>query len=748
MTANRGELEVWGGVECTVVRIGESWRNQLEETGHLAREDDIALIASLGIRRIRYPILWEIVSPESPDRYNWEWCDRRLALLREAGIDVIAGLVHHGSGPRYTNLLDPRFPKLLASHARAVATRYPWIRHFTPVNEPLTTARFSCLYGHWYPHRTISADFLRAVFHQCKATALAMRAIRELRPDALLVQTEDLGRTFSTPCLAYQADYENERRWLGFDLLLGRVGPQHRFWRALIKAGIAPAELEFMQASSCRVDLLGANHYPTSERYLDEDLERYPLHFHGGNGRHRYADVEAIRIDLPPNHLGPRARFREAWDRYGLPIAVTEIQHGCSRDDQLRWFHGVVAAVRGLRKERVDVRAVTAWALFGAKDWNTLLTERQRHYEPGAFDVRGPRPRRTAIAYELENLARHGRFAHPAASGPGWWKRSDRFYGSSSARMPSRRHNRRPILIIGDDPVLSESLGRVAAQRGTTLLQISEDRSSDPHAEIGAVIAEHRPWAVLSAMSGQRVPNILAQLIEICDAKRIRLAHCSTSRVFGAAGRESFGESITPSPHEAEMAHLLDAERNLRSLAPDALLLRHGPLFWAGQSGNELLETISGWGPSSEFLMPATYAPDFVHAALDLICDAERGVWHLAQSEPVSWEEIGSLAERLDLGAPGCRNRAFDAAALVSERGTIMPSFVSAFERFAGAMKKLLEPCRPSHAAPTKRTPRTPAPSTPNTWAMSTSNNARVAGSYAAESRKNCNVEMSTRPLP
>ena len=125
--------------------------------------------------------------------------------MREAGIDVIAGLVHHGSGPRYTNLLDPRFPELLASHARAVATRYPWIRHFTPVNEPLTTARFSCLYGHWYPHRTISADFLRAVFHQCKATALAMRAIRELRPDALLVQTEDLGRTFSTPCLAYQA---------------------------------------------------------------------------------------------------------------------------------------------------------------------------------------------------------------------------------------------------------------------------------------------------------------------------------------------------------------------------------------------------------------------------------------------------------------------------------------------------------------------------------------------------------------
>ena len=42
---------------------------------------------------------------------------------------------------------------LLAQHAENVARRYPWLEMFTPVNEPLTTARFSGLYGHWYPHR-------------------------------------------------------------------------------------------------------------------------------------------------------------------------------------------------------------------------------------------------------------------------------------------------------------------------------------------------------------------------------------------------------------------------------------------------------------------------------------------------------------------------------------------------------------------------------------------------------------------
>ena len=38
MTAGAGApLELWGGVECTVVRIGDEYRNQVVETGHSSR---------------------------------------------------------------------------------------------------------------------------------------------------------------------------------------------------------------------------------------------------------------------------------------------------------------------------------------------------------------------------------------------------------------------------------------------------------------------------------------------------------------------------------------------------------------------------------------------------------------------------------------------------------------------------------------------------------------------------------------
>src|SRR4051794_26676482 len=211
--------EVWGGLECSVVRLHEQWRDELVETGHRFRDADLDAICGLGIRTLRYPILWETVSPETPERADFGWHDRRLAALHALGIDVIAGLIHHGSGPRYTNLLDPGFPEGLAAHAKRVAERYPFIDSYTPVNEPLTTARFSTLYGHWYPHRRSPRAFARALVNQCRGVALAMQAIRVVNPAARLVQTEDLGKTFSTARLAYQADFENERRWLTFDLL-------------------------------------------------------------------------------------------------------------------------------------------------------------------------------------------------------------------------------------------------------------------------------------------------------------------------------------------------------------------------------------------------------------------------------------------------------------------------------------------------------------------------------------------------
>src|SRR5687767_13724726 len=139
--------DIWGGLECTINRVNNNFFDQFEYSGHYEREGDIESIASLGIKKLRYPVLWEKHQPEKDTLIDWTWTEKRLNEIRGHNIDVIAGLVHHGSGPSFTQLNDPHFPEHLASYARQVAEKFPWIEFYTPINEPLTTARFSGLYG-------------------------------------------------------------------------------------------------------------------------------------------------------------------------------------------------------------------------------------------------------------------------------------------------------------------------------------------------------------------------------------------------------------------------------------------------------------------------------------------------------------------------------------------------------------------------------------------------------------------------
>ena len=453
-------MELWGGVECTIVRLGDEYRDQSKETGHHDRTEDIDLLAELGVTTVRYPILWEAVAPDSPDKLDFSWQDERLEMLRDRGIEVIGGLLHHGSGPKYTDLLDPEFPEKLADYAARVAKRYPWIKLWTPVNEPLTTARFSALYGHWYPHAKNYSVFLRALVNECKGTLTAMQAIRGHIPDAKLVQTEDLGKCFSTAPLRYQAAFENERRWLSLDLLCGRIDPKHPMHKLLLGAGIGWAALEAFESGDAKPDILGINHYLTSERFLDHRTHLYPGHEIGGNGRDTYVDAEAVRVKRLEDDTGFAPRLREAWERYGIPIAITEVHHGCHRDEQLRWFAEVWKTAGELRAEGMDLRGVTLWSAFGNVDWRFLLKERRGLYDTGAFDTRGGKPRPTIIAKAAKAYGHGEEFDHPALDSPGWWRRPPRLY-SWNGRCRPMEWGGRKLLITGATGTLGNAFSRI-----------------------------------------------------------------------------------------------------------------------------------------------------------------------------------------------------------------------------------------------------------------------------------------------
>ena len=146
-------------------------------------------------------------------------CASSASARSSAWSTTAAGPAHQPGRP----VASPRARRL----RRAVAERYPWVEDYTPVNEPLTTARFSGLYGHWYPARPRRPDLRprpaeRSAAPWCSPCAPSARST----PPRGWCRPRTSGKTFSTPALAYQAEFENERRWLTFDLLCGRVGPR------------------------------------------------------------------------------------------------------------------------------------------------------------------------------------------------------------------------------------------------------------------------------------------------------------------------------------------------------------------------------------------------------------------------------------------------------------------------------------------------------------------------------------------
>jgi dTDP-4-dehydrorhamnose reductase len=414
-------LELWGGIECTVNRVGETYHDQLKFSGHARRDSDLRALASLRLKSLRYPVLWEHAAPRSEHQVDLRWADRRLAMIRELGIEPIVGLLHHGSGPSFTSLLDPQFPQKLAAYAGQVARRYPWLTRLTPVNEPLTTARFSGLYGHWYPHERSSRAFVRALLAQTWGTVLAMREARRWAPELQLVHTEDLGLVRSTSDLRYQADFENERRFLGLDLLYGRVDRAHPLYGYLRHSGATEAELAAFRENPCVPDVLGFNYYVTGERFLDSRVERYPAHVVGGNGRQRYADVEAVRV-CRDGLVGPARLLIEAYQRFRTPVAVTEAHLAGHADEQARWFSFVWQAAEAARRAGVPVKAVTAWALYGSYGWDRLVTAGACSYEAGAFEVRGDELHETPYADFLRAVGQ----GTPRVVDGGWWRSSER----------------------------------------------------------------------------------------------------------------------------------------------------------------------------------------------------------------------------------------------------------------------------------------------------------------------------------
>ena len=453
MSNDPGHIELWGGAECTINRVGDIFYDQHAYSGHRARvEADLELFSKLGLKTLRVALLWERFEQLG----HWDEADHMLQAMERSALHPIVGLVHHGSGPSHTHLLDPAFPEKLAAYALQVAQRYPWVTDYTPINEPQTTGRFTCLYGHWFPHHRSMSSYVRSLFHQAKGIVLAIEAIRSVQPHARLIHTEDGGATFATASLQSYEQAREHRRWLVTDLLCGRIRQEHPLFSFLIEHGLAEHEILWFADHACPPSILGINYYVTSDRFLDDRLHLYSAHLPGGDtGTEPLVDIEAVRVRSEGIH-GAGVILKQAWERYHLPLAITEAHLGCEPDEQRRWLYQVWRQAEDARMQGIDVRAVTAWGLLGLYNWSCLCTEDKGTYEAGAFDVSSGIPRATPVADLIAQLATGQAPEDERLLEPGWWDLDSRILIGSPVDQTLLLKKEPASEFLAEEPILME----------------------------------------------------------------------------------------------------------------------------------------------------------------------------------------------------------------------------------------------------------------------------------------------------
>ena len=548
-----------------------------------------------------------------------------------------------------------------------------------------------------------------------KAVVLSMKAIRKINPAAKLIQTEDLGKTYSSPLLQYQSNFENIRRWLTFDLLCGNIQPGHVMWNHFIRLGIDQDSLNFFIENICPPDIMGFNYYITSERYLDENISNYPLEMQGGNELHSYVDVEAIRV--PHNQAnGLEFLLQEAWKKYKLPIAITEAYLNCGREDQKRWLKGIWDKSVKLKREGVDIKAVTAWSLFGSFGWDKLLTSNKMNYEVGAFDLRSDIPRPTAITAMIRSLATSQNYEHPILYQKGWWQTESRFlYNSIDKSLLYTNHNNsQPILIFGKNGTLGKAFGKICRARSINHKLLSrEDADVTNEGQIEKVIKQYNPWAIINAtgyVSVDSAEDNIDKCFDVnCHAAYLLSKSCkkhgvqfltfSSDLVFDGDKQKPYVESDKTNPLNVYGRSKAQAECFIMKNDPDSLIVRTSSFFGPWDDYNFISKSISSVYANKKIIaaddviISPTYLPDLLNASLDLLIDNESGIWHLTNNGEISWADFAYVAlnqsglntdliERQSLTFFNWKARRPNYSALKSEKGIMLPSIQNALKRY------------------------------------------------------------------
>lgn len=369
-----------GGFECATHGRRDRHRIDVTRSTHHDRHaaEDYDLLQNCNVHTVRDGLRWHLIETH-PGVYDWSSFLPMLRASHHTGTQVIWDLCHWGL-PGGVDPFSADFPDRFAAFARAAAALIRDERAsagiaapslFCPVNEISFWAWVGGDERHFFPYAARRGAELKQQL--IRASLAAIRAVRDVLPDARFVQAEPAVQISGHTARAIHTA-EAARH----------TAAQYEAWDML--AGIADPELG--GTPDC-LDLVGVNFYWNNEWV--HKAERTPP----GHPQHK-----------PLHHM-----LQQLFARYRRPILITET--GSEADAAVGWLGYVSAEVRQALRLGVPVLGLCVYPVMDYPGWDD-----GRHCHCGLIALSDDWQRRTLREDLRAELALQEKILPAAASHP------------------------------------------------------------------------------------------------------------------------------------------------------------------------------------------------------------------------------------------------------------------------------------------------------------------------------------------
>jgi dTDP-4-dehydrorhamnose reductase len=195
--------------------------------------------------------------------------------------------------------------------------------------------------------------------------------------------------------------------------------------------------------------------------------------------------------------------------------------------------------------------------------------------------------------------------------------------------------------------------------------------------------------------------NVMAPALwsTCCRNSGVQFLTFSSDMVFNGEKNNPYNEMDAIMPLNVFGQSKAKAEEMVLQNYSDSLIIRTGPFFGPGDKLNFVSGVLGALKERKTFFVPSdvefspAYTPDLINAALDLLIDEEKGIWHISNSGSVTWSEFANLVavqgryKKYNLVSKPLNEMKWFAkrphySALVSKKGIDLPRFENALERY------------------------------------------------------------------